>query len=413
MATYQTTPTSQVPNNEKEQVQAVRETLQHAVANRGRQYAHHHTFTFRFQDDDTRADRDSQKFQSMLRVLNLPAAEEVVLSSKMVAWDFRPVIDRLTKKLDVEEDRKFLMFHYAGHAKLNDSGDLCLVPSLNSKAFLDFAREFGILWSAEVVLDRVDVVIILDCCYSAASARGPIQADRTVEIVSSVGMSQQALGNPSTVARMQNRTFTSRLADEVARTVGNPDKTSVSFSEIVAKMRGTSRPERVPEYAVKLGGPSIRLPISRTRSQAGTSSSGRSHGHSRSSSSISATPDSDVMAIFRVRLGDADSSGDEVSRLVEWIHSLHPSIGLELTGVYRGRSTDLIFHAPWALWSMLDGLDGWELVCETFGRNRLGQLAREKKPLAENIPPQIAPHLRRGPGPGPGPSDQSGKGRMW
>lgn len=411
MATYQTTPTGQASNNEKEQVQAVREALQQAVANRGRQYAHQHTFTFRFQDDDTRADKDSQNFQSMLRILNLPAAEEVVLSSKMVAWDFRPVIDRLTKKLDVEEDRKLLVFHYAGHAKLNDSGDLCLVPSLNSKAFLDFAREFGILWSAEVVLDLADVIIILDCCYSAASARGPVQADRTVEIVSAVGMSQLALGNPSTVNRMQNRTFTSRLADEVARTVGNPDKTSVSFSEIVAKMRGTSRPERVPEYAVKLGGPSIRLPISRTRPQAGTSSSGRSHGHSRSSSSISATPDSDVAAVFRVRLGDADSSGDEVFRLVEWIHSLHPSIGLELTGVYRGRSTNLIFHAPWALWTVLSGLDGWELVCETFGRNRLGQLAREKKPLAENIPPQIAPHLRRGPGPGP--SDQSGKGRMW
>ena len=379
MATYQTTPTSQAPNNDKEQVQAVRETLQQAVANRGRQYAHHHTFTFRFQDDDTRADKDSQHFQSMLRVLNLPAAEEVVLSSKMVAWDFRPVIDRLTKKLDVEKDRKLIIFHYAGHAKLNDSGDLCLVPSLNSKAFLHFTREFGILWSAEVVLDRADVIIILDCCYSAASARGLIQADRTVEIVSAVGMSQKVLGNPSTVARMQNQTFTSRLADEIARTVGNPDKTSFSFLEIVAKMRRTSRPERVPEYVLKLGGPSIRLSISRTRPQTGTSSSGsgRSHDHSRSSSSISATPDSDVMAIFRVRLGDADSSGDQVSRLVEWIHSLHPSIGLELTGVYRGRSTDLIFHAPWALWTMLNGLDGWELICETFGRNRLGQFAQE------------------------------------
>lgn len=312
-------------------------------------------------------------------MFNLPAAEEVVLSSKMVAWDFRPVIDRLTKKLDVEEDRKLIIFHYAGHAKLNDSGDLCLVSSLNSKAFLDFTREFGIFWSDEVVLDRVDVIIILDCCYSAASARGPIQADRTVEIVSAVRMSQIALGNFSTVARTQNRTFTSRLADEVARTVGNPVKTSFSFAEIVAKMRGTSRPERVPEYALKLGGPSIRFSISRTRPQAGTSSSGRSHGHSRSSSSISATPDSEVMAIFRVRLDDADTSGDEVSRLVEWIHSLHPSIGLELTGVYRGRSTDLIFHAPWALWTMLDGLDEWLLVCETFGRNKLGQFAREKK----------------------------------
>lgn len=379
MATDQTTSTSQASNNEKEQVQAVRETLQLAVTNRDRQYAHQHTFTLRFHDDDTQADKDSQHFQSILRTLNFPAAEEVILSNKMVTWDFRPVIDRLTKKLDMEEDRKLIIFHYAGHAKLNDSGDLYLVSSLNSKAFLDFSREFGIFWTDEVVLDRVDVIIILDCCYSVTSARGSPKADRTVEIVSAMGMSQKALGNPSTVARIQNRTFTSRLADEIAKTIGNPEKSSFCFAEIVAQIRGTSRLECVPEYALKLGGPSIRLSIPRPRPQAGTSS-GKSHDHSRSSSSISATPDNDVMAIFTVRSNNADISDDEVSRLVEWIHSLHPSIGLELTGIYRGRSTDSIFfHAPWALWTMLDGLDDWQLICEPFGRNRLGQFAREKK----------------------------------
>ena len=44
-----------------------------------------------------------------------------------------------------------------------------------------------------------------------------------------------------------------------------------------------------------------------------------------SSSSFPATSHNDVMAISKVRLSDADSSSDEVSRLVELIHSLHPS----------------------------------------------------------------------------------------
>lgn len=62
------------------------------------------------------------------------------------------------------------------------------------------------------------------------------------------------------------------------------------------------------------------------------------------------------MTIFRVCLDDADSFGNEVSKLVKWNHSFHPSIGLELAGVYLGRSTDVIFHAPWALWTMPDRL---------------------------------------------------------
>ena len=78
---------------------------------------HQHTFTLRFRDDDTQADKDTQHFQTMLRVLNSPGAEEVVLSSKMMAWDFRPMVDRLIKKLDVKEDEKVIIFHYAGHAK--------------------------------------------------------------------------------------------------------------------------------------------------------------------------------------------------------------------------------------------------------------------------------------------------------
>lgn len=380
--------------NEDDQVQGVRDILQQAIAHRGRQYSHQHTFSLRFKDDDTKADRDTQHFQAMLRMLDLPSAEEVILSSKMVAWDFRPVIDKLTKRLDVEDDRKLIVWHYAGHAKLNDEDDLCLIPSLNSKAFLNFNREFGIFWEPEVVFDKTDVVIILDCCFSAKAARGTIQEDRTVEIISAVGMAQKALGNPSDVARFRNRTFTARLADEVARMIGSPDKTSITFSELVAKMREISQPERLPEYALKLGGTSVRLSISKIKSQGVVPSSGKSHGHFKSSSSGSSDAEN-PMAIFKIHLGQADSSSDEVIKLVEWIHTLHPTIGLELTGVFRGRSTELIFHAPWILWKMLDGLHCFDLVCETFGRNKLSEIPSQKKIQSreqlENLRP---PHMR-------------------
>jgi hypothetical protein len=80
----------------------------------------------------------------MLKMLNLPRAKEVVLPTKLAVWNLRPVLGMLAKQLDVEDDRKLIIWHYAGHAKVNDEGDLCFVPSLGNKAFLNFNREFGI-----------------------------------------------------------------------------------------------------------------------------------------------------------------------------------------------------------------------------------------------------------------------------
>lgn len=261
MAAHQATPATQAFKDENEEVRGVRDIFQPAIAHRSHQYAHHHTFSLRFQDDDTTADQASQHFQAMLKMLDLPPAEEVVLSSKLAAWDFRPVVDKLTRRLDVEEDRKLIIWHYAGHAKINDAGALYLVPSLNSKIFLDFNREFGMFWSAEVVLDRTDVLIILDCCFTAAAAQGSIQGDRTVETVSTMGVLQRVLGTPSDVVRVRDRNFTARLADATARMMENSDKSSITFSEIVAKMRETSQPGHFPHYVLKLGETSIRLSI--------------------------------------------------------------------------------------------------------------------------------------------------------
>lgn len=48
------------------------------------------------------------------------------------------------------------------------------------------------------------------------ATRGIDGQKRSVEIIASVGHDHKALGNPSDLARIVNRTFTSRLVDEVA-----------------------------------------------------------------------------------------------------------------------------------------------------------------------------------------------------
>lgn len=113
----------------------------------------------------------------------------------------------------------------------------------------------------------------------------------------------------------------------------------------------------------------VRLPIpntSRTLLQGVAPSR-----HSKSSSFDSTTSKSVVTTVFKAHIENANSSYVEIKKLVDWIHTLNSSIGLELSGVYQSRSTELINHVPWTICVLLNGLSGFGLICETFGRNKL------------------------------------------
>ena len=233
--------------------------LSDAVSTRGRYYAHFHNVVVRFADDDTRADKDSLHFQDILKLLGLPRAKEVLLG-RQTMWDWASAMKPLCDVLDKQDERKLIIFHYAGHAVLI-GGDLHLVASLGSKHTLDFEMSFGPLYRNSAEFTNADVIIILDCCFRGAATRAIGQDERSVEIIAAVGSSQEAFRNASNQIRLQQKTFTSSLADEVARVVGNPAKSSVAFAEIISFMRAVSNPDRLPEYRLRRGTIGIRLGI--------------------------------------------------------------------------------------------------------------------------------------------------------
>lgn len=172
---------------------------------------------------------------------------------------------------------------------------------------------------------------------------------------------QPALGSPSDNARIQNRTFTSRLADEVSRRIEREEITSMSFAEVVDGIRRTSQPDRLPQYGQGVCRAGIRIP---TPTQAKLpprlrpvvpSENASQHHHRVASSEPSfgstLTIPSKVMAIFEVQLEGTNAESPKVLKLVQWLHSLNPNVGLQLSGVYMSRSTEIIFVAPWHLWA--------------------------------------------------------------
>lgn len=264
-----------------QEVNYVRQMLSSAISTRGRYYAHFHNFVVRFTDDDTRADKDSLNFQDILKMLGLPRAKEVLLG-RQTMWNWAGAMKTLCDALDAQDERKLIIFHYAGHAVLI-GGDLHLAASLGSKHTMDFEIAFGPLYRNSAQFTNADVIIVLDCCFGAVATRAIGQEERSVEIIAAVGSSQAAFGNASNQVRLQQKTFTSRLADEVARVVENPAKSSVAFAEIINSMRAVSNPDRLPEYRLRRGTIGIRLGIpekSRSAVQKYIPPEGRQFGHS-------------------------------------------------------------------------------------------------------------------------------------
>lgn len=252
---------------------------------------------------------------------------------------------------------------------------------------LDFDRSFGNFWNETSDFDSTDVILILDCYYSGTVARALSQDDRSVEIIAAVEIDQTALGDPSNQARLQRRTFTSRIADEIARIVGSTEQSSISFAEIISALRKNSNVDRMPEYFLRRGSMAIRVATPKM-------SRDRHSRHSESSSTDPISPGQNLMAVFKVHLTQVNCGSEEIALLMKWIHTLNPIIGLKVNGVFEGYSTQIILQAPWSVWAILNGMSGFELVCETFGGNQLQRiLAQSRPPRPSALSENISPHL--------------------
>ena len=304
-------------------VQILQSTLQTAISQRGRYYKQVLSLAFRFEADDTQANRDTGNFQNILKALKLYEAVELVLSAgdPTPGWTLTDKLRTLLVTRHKIDGRVLVIIHYAGHGALNASDKLIFLANPNSPTSLSYDGSLSILENDDYTQDT-DVIIILDSCYSGTAARAMDIKDRSIEIVASVGYDQQALGNSSQLARLQNKTFTSRLADEVAKQVGQ-GVTSVSLAELVTRLRETSHQQRKPVYRLKVGTTAIRVPNQGSTSVAPhlrlTGDQRRQMSVSQPLSGSSSTPSAqNLTALFKVHTNTDNPTG-EVSNFLLYI----------------------------------------------------------------------------------------------
>ncbi|KAL2821051.1 hypothetical protein BJX63DRAFT_379097 [Aspergillus granulosus] len=323
------------------------ETLRAAVQQRSIQYTASYSLSLRWEADDTQAFRDASHFQTILRLLNLPAAEELIISrlSEPPAWDVQSKFRKVLSKAMNVSGRALVVVHYAGLGYVDSDGSLKLVECIGGRAFNAERYLFSVVDSDQDYINdngHIDVLFILDCCYGFVADRAAETCSRIVEIVAATTDSNPVAFGPPGVA------VTVNLVAEITRRQREGHQ-YIEIADLVATIR-KDLPVKKPGHCLKLGARSICLPFTGLASV------------------NPALIQPSLRAVFSVHLLE-NMTSDDITRLLNWIRTLPQFASITLDGVYPTGSTCLVLSSAWSVWSKLSGMTGFKLITETASLN--------------------------------------------
>lgn len=195
----------------------------------------------------------------------------------------------------------------------------------------------------------VDVVLMLDGCYSYLSTRSPNGLHRRVDVLCA-GDRTDPIANGSIGAN----SFTKKVFVEV-RKRAQQGKVDVELSSLIAHLRATASPRKMPTYAAKLGPGSIVLPIIRPPPKSSIIDQ---------SSSIFYPPGN--LATFSLHISD-NMTREDVNKILQLTHkSPTEASTLRLESVKKTNSTVLIMECAIDCFYRIAGIPGIVLICENF-----------------------------------------------
>ncbi|GAD96158.1 conserved hypothetical protein [Paecilomyces variotii No. 5] len=182
----------------------------------------------------------------------------------------------------------------------------------------------------------VDMVFILDCCYSYLETKYIQPVSRSVDILAAADANA-----PGVCVLGERVSFSAKLAAKVAQ-VRETGHETINMAELVAILRAES-PQQKPTHAVPVGVSSACLLFP------------------GSAPGAHPTGPPALRAVFGLEV-NREFSDQELRDLMEWLESLGPNNGLTLEGVYKTSSTAFVFQGSYAVYSQLKGLPSVKLL---------------------------------------------------
>ncbi|PLN81696.1 hypothetical protein BDW42DRAFT_91330 [Aspergillus taichungensis] len=319
-----------------------RDTLTAAVARRNHNYNNVCSMSIRWEQDDTKAVKDSNHFQRMLKDLHFEPATELIIRHNdfcpglTLQKSFLGLVEKCNAK--TESDRTLMILHYAGHSIVKN-GSFTFAETRNAEKTLNADTLLNNLKDSTMISEamRLDVLVILDCCYAHVATRSPNVPHRVVEVMAATSTQTPLVRFPP------DNTFTAKLAGEIGHRKRSGHK-NVEFADVFQSL--ISRAGKVrPTHALLVGVSSVLLPLNGPRTV----------------DPADILPD--YKALFSVSVSN-DLTADELRQLSAWMRNLPPFAGLELDAVYPTQSMCLIMRSAMSVFAKLYRLEGYSLIAE-------------------------------------------------
>ncbi|PYH39007.1 uncharacterized protein BO87DRAFT_348660 [Aspergillus neoniger CBS 115656] len=328
-----------------------------AVQQHNSRYASSHNLAIRWADDDTNAARDVANFQTLLERLSLPRAQELVIGKhdKTPVWTIQGAFRNKLSAAKSSPGRSLVTVHYSGHGLLVD-GALSFADTVaGERTFSANVTLFYLVASSNyggylAETDKVDVLFILDCCYSHMALRGVEVSPRVVEMIAAVD-----INDPLAFAPPQN-TFTSKIISEVVRRQ-REGHLYIEMADLIQTLRARPNAIKKPTHGITIGNHSICLPLTGLANVDPTT--------------IAPT----LRAVFSVHLA-RNMNKEEVERLANWVKTLPSGMDITLDGVYTAESMIYILSSAYSVYLKIAGIPGYKLVAEVTSHNLVRTLSQ-------------------------------------
>lgn len=192
-----------------------RDSLEKAVDQSANIYSRSFALHARWEDDDdTQAQRDCDNFQIFLATFGFqpPTIHTLEVEYWCPAWRLQVKVRSILEH--PPEGRSICFIHYSGQSTVEHNNELYLTPpsgskTIHAKGLLDSFTSEGMLLPYDSL---IDVVIILDCCYSYLAPKAAQPVSRWVEFLAAADANARGAHIPG-----ERVSFSAELAAKVAQ----------------------------------------------------------------------------------------------------------------------------------------------------------------------------------------------------
>ncbi|KAJ9294601.1 hypothetical protein DTO271G3_6869 [Paecilomyces variotii] len=349
-----------------------------AISTKEHIYSHFYAFHFHWEDDNTNAERDANSFSDLAQLLGFPVPETYVIpsDSHIPGFEIQERITAMLKRAMCATGKRIMIIHYAGHGGENNLDELSFYNSTGKKSMAANSFLLNILTASLVPFNEsIDIIVMLDCCYSFLASRDIDKNKRLVEFLCA-----NDTRDPIAFSAGSKNSFTSKLLIEVRSRAQRGEK-FVEMTDAITSLQQLS-PVKQPIYAAKLGIGSILLPLNK-------SPAANAH-HSLS------TPAPGLMATFSMHVSH-NYTREELKEFTRWLRESPKAktSSLKLESVKITNSMVFIFEIERKCFRRIEGLEGVSLICDNQAANfdwlfddlspsgHFSELTKENRPFAD------------------------------